>query len=939
MQRFLFSVMVSVIAFGLLWPTSNANSAPRQFDEDPPAHFVLKGAKIFAEGGTSAAWLDNAWIEVRDGKIVRLGTGATPENVKVIDHSGAWIMPGVVSMNSRSFIGTDPQGIGPRYVAADKFNPFANFRASWAAGITSARLGVPGDRFIGGIGSVVKFGGDDDKAVVLRREADLEVSYNDSHGRGEPDIKEIPFPSSSDVPYDAKPKRKPQSRMGRDDAILEVLRRTLSSDAKDPRQLAFNRFIKTGRPLRFDAKRAADIVQAVNFAKQVRGVVPIYLNGLDEAKSVASTIAAAKLSVVLEMDNDLSRLDNNDFDLIRPWRRDPSAAAALEALGVDVIISGKGRDLLYAAAMAVGGGLDPIAAIQAITSRPAKLLGVGDRVGSLTAGKDADFLILNGHPLSSTAHVQEVYVGGDQAWKRRVDSRPLLIRAGKIYDGTGRVYRDSEVLVENGKIVDVGEGIARPQNARVIDAGPNAVVTPGFVDVNSQLGLGSERNTQATDLSLSDVLNVSRPGFEHVARAGVTTVVIGPARTNRSGAQIMAIKTSSVEGELIAKKMVGVKVSLSGSADTIRKGLTGILSKGQKYFETWKKYEDDLAKFKAGGLVAAAPVAATPTAKKGAKPEDSKPVPGGSSDVLSGIWNVTLSGGPIPNPMKNLVAKIRLNGRSVVGTMTNPMDAEEEVSLNGTFDGKVLRAEVDIVTPFGDTTMEVTLDKAEHLVGSINLGGVMDITFDANRTKKGAPKITVKAKALKTVTKMVANGPKQPRFDGRQEPFRAIFGGKGGLMIEVNGGPGIRAAAEVLSTYNLPAVLLGGQGLMTVYNEIGNNFGVALSGKLQETIDNKQVFFPGLLERADVPLAFASGQETGAALLPRLARLAVRSGLGRTAALKALTWDAARLLRLQDTVGAIKKGLDGDLLIFDGEPFDARTRLKSVFIRGQEVKR
>ena len=53
--------------------------------------------------------------------------------------------------------------------------------------------------------------------------------------------------------------------------------------------------------------------------------------------------------------------------------------------------------LLQAASMARRGGLSAADALRAITLTPAELLGVADRVGSLAAGKDADF-VLNGAP-------------------------------------------------------------------------------------------------------------------------------------------------------------------------------------------------------------------------------------------------------------------------------------------------------------------------------------------------------------------------------------------------------------------------------------------------------------------------------------------------------------------------------------------------------------
>jgi imidazolonepropionase-like amidohydrolase len=98
---------------------------------------------------------------------------------------------------------------------------------------------------------------------------------------------------------------------------------------------------------------------------------------------------------------------------------DPALAGALEERGVEVLIGSGGalpsgtRDLPYLAALAVGHGLEREAALAALTTRPARVLDVADRVGSLEAGKQADVLVLSGDPLSTTARVQFVIAGGD----------------------------------------------------------------------------------------------------------------------------------------------------------------------------------------------------------------------------------------------------------------------------------------------------------------------------------------------------------------------------------------------------------------------------------------------------------------------------------------------------------------------------------------------
>jgi imidazolonepropionase-like amidohydrolase len=70
------------------------------------------------------------------------------------------------------------------------------------------------------------------------------------------------------------------------------------------------------------------------------------------------------------------------------------------------------RNLPYEAAVAATFGLDVKEALKAITLYPAQILGVADQLGSLEAGKLANFFVTNGDPLETTTQVEQVYIQG-----------------------------------------------------------------------------------------------------------------------------------------------------------------------------------------------------------------------------------------------------------------------------------------------------------------------------------------------------------------------------------------------------------------------------------------------------------------------------------------------------------------------------------------------
>lgn len=83
----------------------------------------------------------------------------------------------------------------------------------------------------------------------------------------------------------------------------------------------------------------------------------------------------------------------------------------------------------------------------------------------------------------------------------------LIIRGGRLADGTGNPLRTADVGIRAGRIVTVGR-ITDPAD-RVLDA-EGRVVAPGFIDVH----------THADDIA-------ELPGAENFVRMGVTTVIAG----------------------------------------------------------------------------------------------------------------------------------------------------------------------------------------------------------------------------------------------------------------------------------------------------------------------------------------------------------------------------------------------------------------------------
>lgn len=133
-----------------------------------------------------------------------------------------------------------------------------------------------------------------------------------------------------------------------------------------------------------------------------------------QARYLADRLKESGLPVILNGVHDLPRKDQEAFDA--PY----GAAAALHAAGVSFAIGDGGssfgssnvRNLPFHAAMAASYGLDPEQALRSVTLGAAEIIGVADRVGSITVGKEASLIVTNGDPLETLTTIEAVWIHG-----------------------------------------------------------------------------------------------------------------------------------------------------------------------------------------------------------------------------------------------------------------------------------------------------------------------------------------------------------------------------------------------------------------------------------------------------------------------------------------------------------------------------------------------
>ena len=357
-------------------------------------------------------------ISVSGGKITAIVPGLSPApGEEVINAQGLNVYPGFI--DAHSHLGLDNYGMGYEghdynemndIVAChlrglDSFNPLEKgVRNALEGGVTTVGTGPGSANVLGGTFIAVKTHGCCVDDMLVKEPVAMKCAFGENPKRcyqSKGDSARMTTAAKlRDMLFQAR------DYMNRKEAAEEPSK----MPKFDMKMEALIPVLKGEIPLKAHAHRADDICTAIRIAKEFG--VKMTLEHCTEGHLIPDVVVRSGFPVAVGPTlTNASKIElvNKTFDTPGILHR---SGCQVSIITDSPVIPQ--QYLPLCAGLAVKAGMDPFAALQAITINPAKHLGIEDRVGSLEVGKDADIVLTDGDPLVSDTHIIAVILDGEK---------------------------------------------------------------------------------------------------------------------------------------------------------------------------------------------------------------------------------------------------------------------------------------------------------------------------------------------------------------------------------------------------------------------------------------------------------------------------------------------------------------------------------------------
>ena len=364
--------------------------------------------------------IENGTVLVENGKIAAVGNDVkVPENARIIDAKGGYLTPGFIDVHTHMSVfgepntmpGLQPDGneksspIMPEVRAIDALNPFdPSIEQVRSAGFTTCYTGPGSSNVCGGTGVTFKLRGNtaEEMEIPGHRHMKFALGENPKRCYGTKNI--LPM---TRMGTGAVIRKLLQEAKNYSDEILAANGDKSKMPKYDFKLEALVPVVRGEMKARIHAHRADDIMTAVRVAKEfnldfsVEHVTEGYKITKELKENNVDCIVGPLLMGPMKMET---------------WGCRQDTPGILNAAGINVMLTADTGSQTKFLPMHLGycmaRGLKEQDAFEGVTIRAAKFLGIGDKVGSIEVGKDADMAIFDGHPFSNMTLCKMTMIDG-----------------------------------------------------------------------------------------------------------------------------------------------------------------------------------------------------------------------------------------------------------------------------------------------------------------------------------------------------------------------------------------------------------------------------------------------------------------------------------------------------------------------------------------------
>jgi len=391
---------------------------------------LIKNATVLT---VTKGTLQNTDVLLQSGKIAQIGQNlAAPAGARVVDATGKYVMPGIIDPHSHMMADAINEGslsVTSMVRIKDVINPTAiNVYRALAGGVTTINILHGSANTIGGQNATVKlkYGRTAQDMMFPGAPPGIKFALGENVTR-----------KNSQQQPGGPPRRYPATRMGQEEVLRDAFtraqdykrdwddyrarvakgERTLVPPRRDLELEPLVEVLEGKRLVHAHGYRADEHLMLLNVANEF-GFKIATLQHVLEGYKIATEIAKAGAGASSFADSWSYKIEA--YDAI------PYNNAIMLRHGVLQTINSDSDERVRrlnidAAKLMRYGGLTEEEALKTITYNGAVQLGVGNRVGSIEVGKDADLAIWNAHPLSVFANVQTTFIDGEVFFDRQQD--------------------------------------------------------------------------------------------------------------------------------------------------------------------------------------------------------------------------------------------------------------------------------------------------------------------------------------------------------------------------------------------------------------------------------------------------------------------------------------------------------------------------------------